>query len=102
MSVKAGGVVIAILVIAIAAYGLWLQHGHPRVVVSTGTVRVDSAAKPEVFQILKTRVVDIGRVRVTEVELPNGTWIDCSGDCRKTAVEAVPEFFEALSRSRGR
>lgn len=102
MSVKAGGMVVAMLVVAVVAYAIWLQYGLARVVVSTGTVRVESAARPELSQLLKTRVVDVGRIRVTEVELPNGTWIDCGGDCRKSALEAVPEFFEALSRTRGR
>lgn len=102
MSVKAAGLVLAVLIVALGAYGLWMQRQYPRVVVSTGSARVESATRPETAQTLKTRVVEVGRVRLTEVELPNGTWIDCGGDCRKAALEAGPEFFESLARTRGR
>ena len=50
---------------------------------------------------LETRVVMVGSVRLEEIRMPNGTWIDCAGDCRKTALEAGPDFWDAL-RDRSR
>ena len=102
MTVKTLGVLLAVFVVSVGAYGLWYQRQHPRVVLSTGQVRVESKVRPGNPQTLKTRVVQFGTVKVEEIELPNGTWIDCAGDCRRAALDAGPDFWDAQARDRGR
>lgn len=102
MSVSRRGMSVAAVVIAIGIVGVWYQQTHPRSVVSTGTVRVESRSHPGPARDLATRLVALNGVRFEEVRLPSGTWIGCAGDCRKAAVEAGPEFWDAQGRDRGR
>lgn len=100
MTVKTGGLILALAMLAIVAAGLWYRYGQPRRVVATGTVRLASGeGGPPVT--LRTRVVMIGSVRFDEVEMANGTWIDCAGDCARAAREAGPGFWDALNRKAG-
>ncbi|MFM9943306.1 MAG: hypothetical protein ACKVP7_27895 [Hyphomicrobiaceae bacterium] len=102
MSVKTMGVLVALLVAGVGIFGLWYQQRHPRTILSTGTVRVQSASHPGPAQVLATRLVEVNGMRFEEVQLPSGSWLGCAGDCRKAALEAGPEFWAAQARDRGR
>lgn len=102
MTVKTASFLLALVVIGVLVYGLWYQRQYPRTIIGESTVRVESRTHPGPAQVLKTRLVEVNKVRFSEVELPNGTWIDCAGDCRKAALEAGPEFWDALARKGGR
>lgn len=102
MSVKQGGVLVGLLIVTVAFAALWYRWRHPPRTVGTGTVRVESTSRPGAPQTLRTRTLDINGVRTAEVELPNGTWVGCAGDCAKAAREAGPEFWDAMGRDRGR
>ncbi len=102
MSVKVGGILLAVAIMGVLAYGLWYQRQHPREIVSTGSIRVESAARPGSPQTLETRRVKVASTVFEEVRMPNGTWIGCSGDCRKAALDAGPDFWDAINRDRGR
>jgi hypothetical protein len=91
---------VALLMAVVLAAGLWQQWRHPRRIVATGQVRVADAATGQAM-MLRTRVAERGSVRLEEVELPGGTWIDCGGDCAKAAREAGPEHWETMRRNSG-
>lgn len=101
MTVKTGGLILALAMLAILAAGLWYRHGQARRVVASGIVHVAPAVGGVLPVTLSTRVVMLGPTRFEEVELPNGTWIDCAGDCVKAAREAGPDFWEAVRRNAG-
>lgn len=101
MSVKLGGLLLGLFIIALLAYGLWYQSRHPRQIISTGTIRVESKSRPGAPVTLETRRVRVATTEFDEVRMPNGTWIGCAGDCRKAALEAGPDFWDAL-RDRSR
>jgi hypothetical protein len=92
------GVLVAMFVLGLLAYGLWYQRQHPREIVATSTLAVQSRKAGGGTMTLKTREVSVNGIRFSEIELPNGTWIDCQGDCRKAAREAGDEFWEARAR----
>jgi hypothetical protein len=98
MSGRTVGVLVALFVLGLLAYGLWYQRQHPREIIKTSTVTVQSRRAGGSAATLKTRDVSINGVVFSEVELPNGTWIDCQGDCRKAAREAGDEFWDARAR----
>lgn len=101
MTVKMGGLLLALVMLAVLAAGFWHQYRNPRRIVATGQVRVTSPTQPGPAVTLATRVVMVGSVRLEEVGLPGGTWIDCAGDCAKAAREAGPEFWETVRRNSG-
>ncbi|MEZ5854929.1 MAG: hypothetical protein R3D67_09380 [Hyphomicrobiaceae bacterium] len=82
--------------------GLWYQRQNPRRILSYGSQSVASRLNPGAPVTLKTRTVAIGPRQIQEIELPNGTWIDCAGNCAKAAREAGPEFWDTLNRNTGR
>jgi hypothetical protein len=98
MSGRTVGVLLAILMFGVLAYGLWYQRQYPREIVKTGTVVVQSHGAGGAPVSLKTRDVSINGVVFSEVELPNGTWIGCQGDCRKAVREAGSDFWETRAR----
>jgi hypothetical protein len=87
--------------IAIAAYGTWMRVAYPPRVVSTGTIEVVNANRPGAEKVrLLTRVLSAGNVTLSEVELPNGTWIDCGGDCASAARKAGPDFWDEQQKKK--
>jgi hypothetical protein len=92
------GVLVAALVLAILAYGLWYQRQYPREIIKTGTLTVQSRKTGGGGMTLRTRDVSINGVVFSEIELPNGTWIGCNGDCAKAAREAGDEFWDAKAK----
>lgn len=101
MTVKMGGLLLGLVMLAILAAGLWHQFRNPRRIVATGEVRLVGTDLPGPGIKLPTRVVMVGSVRLDEVQMPNGTWIDCAGDCGRAAREAGPDFWETIRRSSG-
>jgi hypothetical protein len=102
MRLRLAGLLLAIAMLAVLAYGLYLRDRYPREVVGTGSVRIESGKRPELGATLQTRRLRAGPMSFEEVRLPGGTWIDCAGDCRKAALESGPDFWDALARDRGR
>lgn len=100
MTVKTGGVLVAIVMLAVLAAGLWYQWRYPPRVVATGQVRM-TAMDGGPALTLRTRVVERGSTRLQEVELPGGTWIECRGDCERTVREAGPDLWETIRRNSG-
>jgi hypothetical protein len=98
MSGRYVGVLVALFVLSLLAYGLWYQRQHPREIIGTSTITVQSRKSDGGTVTLKTRDIAINGVKFSEVELPNGTWIDCQGDCRRAAREAREDFWEARAR----
>ncbi len=100
MSSKLLGVIAAALVLAVLAFGLWYQRQYPRQILRTGLVTMDSKRPGGVRITLQTRDVQIRNTVFQEVEMPNGTWIDCAGDCRRAAHEAGDGLWEKIERER--
>ena len=88
------------LVLGMLGFGLWYSWRHPREIVATGTVVVQSGRVGGSATTLKTRDVAINKVVFKEVELPNGTWIDCAGDCAAAARDAGEGFWDKQARER--
>ncbi len=95
-----GAWIVGGLIIAVLGFALWYQQQYPREIVSTSSIRVVSTLRPGPPMALETRVVKIANNRFEEVRMPNGTWIGCAGDCRKAALDAGPDFWDAQARDR--
>ena len=87
-------------VLAFLAYALWYQRQNPREIIATGAVAVESRRPGRMPQTLRTRDVRIASTVFKEIELPNGTWIDCAGDCAKAARDAGDEFWDTQQAPR--
>jgi hypothetical protein len=94
MSGKGVGLLFAAALLCFLAFALWYGRAHPRQIVATGSVVVESRRAGGQTLTLNTRDVRIANTTFKEVELPNGTWIDCAGDCRKAVREATDEFWD--------
>ena len=95
---KPGALLVGGLVLGVLAFALWYQQRYPRMILSTSSIRVASAKHGGPPMTLETRVVAIADTRFEEVRMPNGTWIGCAGDCRKAALDAGPDFWDAQAR----
>ena len=95
---KPGAIVVGGCVLAVLAFALWNQQRYPRVIEATSHIRVASPKQAGASMMLETRVVRIADIRFEEVRRPNGTWIGCAGDCRKAALDAGPDFWDAQAR----
>ncbi len=101
MSLKWVATAIAIVGLGMAGYGIWQQIANPPRVLSVGNVDVADPRGGDVKKVrLVTRSVAVGKTVRSEVELPNGTWIDCSGDCADAARKATIDFWEEIRKSR--
>ena len=87
------------LLLGVLAFALLYQKQHPRQILGSGTVLVTSKTGGATVT-LNTRDVAINSVVFQEVELPNGTWIGCEGDCALAAREAGPEFWDKQAREK--
>jgi hypothetical protein len=92
MSLKWIAVAIAVFAAAVVGYGTWQQIKDPPRIISVGNVEVPGLGGTTVR--LLTRVRATGGVMLSEVELPNGTWLDCSADCAGTARKATTGFWD--------
>ena len=81
MSLKPFATGIASVGLGMASYGIWQQISNPMRVLSVGNADVADPRGGDVRKVrLVTRAVAIGKLVRSEVELPNGTWVDCGGD----------------------
>ena len=85
------------LVFGVLGFALWYAQQHPRRIVGEGIVRVETGGR---IASLRTRDIDVNGIRFSEVEMPNGTWIDCSGDCVRAARDAGDGFWDKQQRDR--
>ena len=102
MTVKHAGVLVALLVFGVLTFALWYQQRYPRQIVSTGSIRVESKSRPGNPMALETRRVRVATQEFSEVRMPNGTWIDCAGDCRKAVLDIGPDIWDYQGRNQGR
>ena len=100
MSNRTAPILVAAIMLAVLAFGLWYSHRNPRDIVGTGTIVLPARWAAGTAVTLRTREIDIAGRRFQEVEMANGTWIACSGDCRRAAREAGDEFWDALQSQR--
>ena len=100
MSLKWVAVAIALVGAGIVGYGTWMRMQHPARVLSQGSVEVLVRGTDTGKVRLPTRRVAVGGVTLDEVELPNGTWIDCSGDCANAARKVGPDFWDEQQKRR--
>ena len=97
MSLKWAALAIAVAGLGIVAYGISQQLESPPRVLSTGNIVVDAGNGK---RRLLTRSMAVGRAVRMEVELPNGTWIDCGGDCPDAARRATVGFWDEQRKNR--
>ncbi len=100
MSMKWAAAGIALLGLGLAGYGTWLRYQDPARVISEGSIEVAVPGTATGKIRLPTRRVTAGGVTLLEVELPNGTWIDCGGDCASAARKAGPDFWDEQQKRR--
>jgi hypothetical protein len=94
MRLKWVAIAIALLGVFIVSYGTWMRTKHPAQVISEGSVEVALSRTSTGKVRLPTRRVATGGVTLEEVELPNGTWIDCGGDCANAVRKVGPDFWD--------
>lgn len=89
--------IIGLAGLAVVSYGVLLNWRHPPRVVATATIEVENPRNGRRVK-LRTRTLETaGGVRMTEVELPGGTWVGCTGgDCARTVRDEHFELFDAL------
>lgn len=100
MSLKWGAVAIVIAGLGLAAYGIWTRIKDPPRVISTSTIEIAINSIEDGKTRLRTRTLASGSNTWSEIELPNGTWIDCARDCTSTARKATIEFWQEQQRRR--
>ena len=99
--VRAAPYLIGAVMAGILAYAFYLQWKHPRRVTGHGQVTAQSRYTPGKSVTLRTRDLVGAGTTFKEVELPNGTWIDCAGDCAETVRREHLDFWET-KREQGR
>jgi hypothetical protein len=101
MGERTMGMFAVAMVIGVLAYGLWYQTRYPRQILRTGAITIEAKRPQGMMRMtLKTRDIQIRDTVFQEVEMPNGTWIDCAGDCRRAATEAGDGLWEKIDRER--
>jgi hypothetical protein len=86
---------VAIGLVCFLGFALWYQRAHPRQIIAEGSIIVQAQRAGGGTRTLKTRDVKIANATFREVQMPNGTWIDCAGDCQKAVHEAGEGFWDA-------
>lgn len=88
------------LVLGVLGFAFWYSQQHPRQIVGTSIVSVRSERAGGGVTVHKTRDISVNGVVFQEVELPNGTWIDCAGDCASAVRDAGEDFYDKRQRER--
>lgn len=86
------------VVFGVLGFALWYSQQHPRLVVGTGVIRVRSDSAAGGTSSHRTRDISINGVVFQEVELPNGTWIACGGECARAVRDAGEGFWDKKQR----
>jgi hypothetical protein len=97
---KPMALVALILVLGVLGYGLWYHERHPREIIDTSSVLVESRKAGGERQTLTVRTVRIANTTFQEIQLPSGTWLDCGTDCRQAARDAGDDFWVAQEKTR--
>jgi hypothetical protein len=92
---------IAVFGSTLVAYGVWYHRQHPREIIKTGSLTIDPKRAGLTPVVARIRTVKVGAVLLNEIEMPNGTWIDCAGDCDQAYKAATTEFWDIRDRERG-
>lgn len=100
MKLKWAAIGIAVLGLGIASYGIYQQLANPMRVLSVGNIVVDDPRGGTEKKRLVTRTIANGPIVRSEVELPNGTWLDCGGDCAATVRKATIDFWDEQRKNR--
>ena len=100
MQNRMAGVIVGGVVLALLVFGLWYSNKHPRQIVGTSTVTFDTRRAGSTMATLKTREIEVNGRRFSEVEMPNGTWLDCGGDCGRAARDADGALWERIDKER--
>lgn len=99
MNLRYVALLIAMAAVAIVAYGLWYRAAHPGRIVRDGHLLVKrGSATPADSLRLRTRTIANGAITRDEIELPNGTWIDCGGDCARSAANGLDDLWQEQQR----
>lgn len=88
------------LVVGMLGFALWYTQQHPRHIVGYGTLQVRSERAGGGTSTHQTRRIAINAVEFQEVEMLNGTWIDCGGDCARAVRDAGDGFWDKQQRDR--
>jgi hypothetical protein len=78
--------------LAVVGYGILYRRRNPPHIVATSKLTLADPASGQTIQF-SIRTIEMGSVRLEEVQLPGGTWIDCGGDCRETVLREHLEFW---------
>lgn len=93
--------VIGLGMAGIVAYGLFVNWKQPRRITGHGEVTARSRHTPGKSVTLRTRRVEGAGATFQEVELPGGSWLDCSGDCAEAVRREHLDVWET-KRENGR
>ena len=91
---------IAALGLGIVAYGIQMRRLDPPTIIGESKIEVADPKGGASRLTFRTRTVKGGGFTTEQVELPGGTWIDCSGDCRDTLRKSTTDFWDEQRRRR--
>ena len=91
---------IAALGLGIVAYGIQMRRLDPPTIIGESKIEVADPKGGASRLTFRTRTVQGGGFTTEQVELPGGTWIDCSGDCRDTLRKSTTDFWDEQRRRR--
>lgn len=83
---------------AVIATGVWHRQLDPPRTISTGTFTLDD--KRGTSLMFPKRVVAVAGFEKTEIQLPNGTWIDCRSDCGQAVRDEHIDSWERQQQRR--
>ena len=78
----------------IVAYGTHVRGIDPLRVIGESEIEVADTQGSGRKVSFRIRTVNGGGFTAEQVELPGGTWIDCSGDCRDAIRKATTDFWD--------
>lgn len=83
--------------LGIVGYGLWYRQQHPPRVIGHGSVEVEDPRTGR-RATFATRTVEIGAIRQVEIQLPSGTWVDCTGDCAAALRRELLDVWSEMQK----
>jgi hypothetical protein len=91
---------IGALGLGIVAYGTYIRRIDPPTIVGESKIDVADPKGGAAKITFRTRTVKGGGITTEQVELPGGTWIECSGDCRDAVRKATTDFWDEQRRKK--
>lgn len=85
---------ILVVVVGLGGTMLYWSLTTPVVVLGTGEVMVESQFTPGKSAIVPTRKIAQGELRTEQVQLSDGVWVDCAGDCAEAFRRQSLDFWE--------